>query len=185
MRKPQMKSKTLIAIVGLPASGKSTAIEAIKEFGSVVIMGDVVRAEASHRSLDPSPENIGAIAGELRTEHGKGVIAKRCIEKIKELDDSVILIDGIRSSTEVDLFRDHWPLYVVAITCANAARFDRIKTRGRSDDATSDEQIRKRDFRELQFGLGEVIERANYTIVNEKDIESLKRKVMNLVKGLL
>ena len=180
-----MKSKTLIAIVGLPASGKSTAIEAIKDFAPVVIMGDIIRAEVLHRSMDPSPENIGTIAVELRKEHGNDIIAKRCIEKIHGLDDSVILIDGIRSPTEADLFRKHFPLYIIAITCSTETRINRIKKRGRSDDATDDEQIRKRDLRELQFGLGEVIERAEYTIENEKDIESLKRKVTNLVKGFL
>ncbi len=148
-------------------------------------MGDVIRAEILHRSLDPSPENIGKIAEELRIEYGNDIVAKRCIEKIRQFNDSTILIDGIRSSTEVDLFREHWPLYVIAITCSNEIRFNRIKIRGRSDDTTDIEQIRKRDMRELNFGLGVVIERANYTIVNDKDVESLKKKVINLVKGLL
>ena len=180
-----MTSKTLIAIVGLPASGKSTAIEAVKEIAPIVTMGDIIRAEVLHRSLDPNPENLGTIAKELRKEHGNDIVAKRCIEKINELDDSVVLIDGIRSSAEVELFQEHWSLYVIAITCSNETRFNRIKARGRSDDATDMALIRKRDFRELQFGLGEVIERAEYNIVNEKDIESLKKKVTNLVKGLL
>ncbi len=185
MRMSHMKSKTLIAIVGLPASGKSTAIEAVKELAPVIIMGDVIRTEVLCRALEPSPENIGTIAEELRKEYGKDIIAKRCIEKINTIDESVILIDGVRSLSEVALFREHWPTYVIAITCSNQTRFKRIKTRGRADDSTDDEQIRKRDQRELQFGLGDVIERAEYKIENEKDIESLKRKVMNYVKGLL
>ncbi|TFG19517.1 MAG: flagellar hook-basal body complex protein FliE [Promethearchaeota archaeon] len=185
MRMSHMKSKTLIAIVGLPASGKSTAIEAVKRLAPVVIMGDVIRAEVLHRALEPSPENIGSIAKELRKKYGKDIIAKRCIEKINTIDEPVILIDGIRSLSEVNLFREHWPIYVIAITCSNQTRFKRIKTRGRADDTIDDELIRKRDQRELQFGLGEVIERAEYKIENEKDIESLKRKVLNYVKGLL
>ena len=89
----KMVVETLIAIVGLPASGKSTAIDAIKKFGPIVVMGDVIREEAKKRTLDPSPENIGKIAQELRSDFGKDIIARRCMEKIHKLHYPTVFID--------------------------------------------------------------------------------------------
>lgn len=180
-----MSSKTLIAIVGLPASGKSTAIDAVKEFGTIVIMGDIVREEALRKAMDPTPQNIGALAKSIRDELGEDIVAQRCIEKIKKINDSLILIDGIRSEKEVDLFKKHYPLYVIAITCPNSVRFERIQNRGRSDDPLDITQIKERDMRELRFGLGSVIENAEYSIPNASDVNTLVKRVRNLVKGLL
>lgn len=180
-----MVVETLIAIVGLPASGKSTAIEAIKQFGPIVVMGDIIREEVTKHSLEPSPENNGSIAQELRTEFGKDIIARKCVEKIDALHYPTVFIDGIRSREEIEAFRETWKVYVIAITCPNEIRFARIKQRRRSDDADDIETIRERDLRELKFGLGDVIEHADYTIENNTEIERFQTKVQNLVRGLL
>ena len=178
-------SKTLIAIVGLPASGKSTAIESVTEFGPIVIMGDVVRDETEARTMAPTPKNIGRVAQSLRKEFGLGIIAQRCVEKINSINGSVIFIDGIRSEEEVILFRKNNSLYVIAITCPNPVRFNRIKSRGRSDDTIDMDLIRQRDQRELQWGLSNVIEHADYTIGNDSDKASLQKKIQNLIQGLI
>ena len=179
-----MVVETLIAIVGLPASGKSTAIEAIRKFGPIVVMGDVIREEVMKRSMVPNPENNGLIAKELRTEFGKDIIARKCVEKINDIHYPTVFIDGIRSREEVEVFRENWKVYVIAITCPNEVRFARIKRRGRSDDPKDIQTIQERDLRELKFGLGDVIEHADYTIENNAEIERFQIKVQNLVRGL-
>ncbi|MEM2346640.1 MAG: AAA family ATPase [Archaeoglobaceae archaeon] len=48
----------IIAFVGYPLSGKSTAAQIAKEFGiPVVVMGDVVREEAKKLGLKETAEN--------------------------------------------------------------------------------------------------------------------------------
>ncbi len=178
-----LSKKTLLAFVGLPASGKSTAIEAVRELGPTITMGDVIREETSRQKLDPSPENIGKIAQTIRVEYGDDVIAKRCIEKIKNLKESVILIDGIRSMIEVKRFREHWSLFIIAIICSDELRFQRIKARGRSDDTINMAKIEERDTREAEFGLEDVISKADYTVYNTKDANYLVTQVRNLVLG--
>ena len=51
-----------MAICGLPGAGKSTAIDAIKDLGVVITMGDVIRKEAKKRNVEPTGENLGKIA---------------------------------------------------------------------------------------------------------------------------
>ncbi len=72
----------ILALVGLPGSGKSTAIEAIRDLGIVVTMGDIVRDEAKKRNIDPSGNNLGRIAQQLRKSGGPGIIAKKCVDLI-------------------------------------------------------------------------------------------------------
>ncbi|MFX1354041.1 MAG: AAA family ATPase, partial [Promethearchaeota archaeon] len=68
----------VIGFCGLPGSGKSTAINAVRDLGIVVNMGDIIRSEAKNRKIEPSDENLGKIATELREKHGKSFIAQKC-----------------------------------------------------------------------------------------------------------
>ena len=78
-----MFKKILIGFCGLPGSGKSTALEAVKDLGIVINMGDLVRHEVKKRNLPMTDEVLGKIAKELRKKEGLGVLAKKCIELIK------------------------------------------------------------------------------------------------------
>ncbi|HIC87630.1 MAG TPA: hypothetical protein EYP03_05445, partial [Aquificae bacterium] len=81
----------VIAFVGLPLSGKSTAAKVAEEMGiPVVCMGDMVREEAKRRGLALTDENLGKIANELRQKEGMDAIAKRCIPIIREKEKSYL-----------------------------------------------------------------------------------------------
>ena len=145
-------------------------------------MGDVIREEASSLNLDPSSENIGKIARDLRIKFGEDVIAQRCIEKIREIEKNVILIDGIRSMIEVIRFREQWKLFIIAIKSPDETRIKRIKARGRSDDTIDVEQILERDRRETEFGLRDVIDNADFSIENNRETDFLISQVQKLVR---
>ena len=98
----------VIGFCGLPGSGKSTAIEAIKDMGRVVTMGDVIRNEAKKRGIKPTGENLGKIAKEIREEGGDKIVARKCVQMIKSMHEEIIFIDGLRSMAEVKAFRDEW-----------------------------------------------------------------------------
>jgi dephospho-CoA kinase len=175
----------IIGFCGLPGSGKSTAIEAIVDLGKIVTMGDVIRDEAKKRNIEPSGENLGKIAKDLRELGGPSAIAKKCIESIKNSDDEIIIIDGIRSFYEVREFRKEWKFPLVAIELSDQERFKRLYERARSDDSKSVEQIKQRDEREIGFGLKEVINKADHKIQNNSTIKELKKKTRKLVVEIL
>ncbi len=177
----------VIAICGLPGSGKTTAIEAIEDLGTIVTMGDIVRKEAKNRNITPSGNNLGKVAKELRKKSGPSIIAEKCIEIIKNKKENIIFVDGIRSMAEVNVFRKFWRFPIIAIVMEEEKRFSRLFKRARSDDPISLEELKERDKREIEFGLGRVLEEADYTITNNSSIEDLKNKtreiVLNLVKN--
>ncbi len=171
----------VIAITGQPGSGKTTAIDAIRDLGIVVSMGDIVRNEAKKRDLIPSGINLGKIAKEMRIEAGPTIIAEKCVELIKSKKEEVIFIDGVRSLSEINVFRKFWKFPIIAIIVDKEIRFNRLLERGRSDDPKTIEELIERDTREIRFGLDEVLKNADYVIKNNSTIEDLKKKLRKLV----
>ena len=166
--------KKVIGIVGMPGAGKSTAIEIGREFGEIIVMGNIVREETKLRGLDITSQNLGRIAKKLREEEGKDVIAQRCIKKITLSSNNIVILDGIRSMHEVKLFQEIFQLVIIAIEVPDNIRHEWLKTRGRADDSISLEKILARDKREIDFGIKEVIKNAGFSIKNIGDIEELR-----------
>ena len=175
----------ILAIVGLPGSGKTTAIEAIKDLGMVVTMGNIVRDEARRRNLEPSGTNLGKLAQELRTSWGPEIIAQKCVELIKNMKSKIIFIDGIRSLAEINVFRKQWEFPIIAIIVDENERLKRLFNRARSDDPKTLQELRDRDMRELKFGLDKVLEIADYKIKNDSTINNLKKKTREIVLKLI
>ncbi|MCW4019854.1 MAG: AAA family ATPase [Candidatus Bathyarchaeota archaeon] len=179
-----MAEKTVVGITGMPGSGKNTIREVVREFGfPLVVMGDEVRAEARRRNLAPTPENVGKVMLQIRVEEGPGVLARRCIPKIKASSSPAVVVDGIRSMHEVQEYRKDFPGFkIVAIHASPKTRFGRLIQRGRSDDPKDWETFVERDQRELGVGLGKVIATADYMVVNEGTIEQFRERLNNLFK---
>ncbi|MDX1797414.1 MAG: AAA family ATPase [Candidatus Lokiarchaeia archaeon] len=175
----------VIAICGFPGSGKTTAIEAIEDLGIIVTMGDVVREEVKNRNLEPSGNNIGKIAKELREKNGPAIIAEKCVELIKRKNEKIIFVDGVRSISEVTVFRKYWTFPIIAIIVDEEKRFKHLFERNRSDDPKTLEDLKERDKREIEFGLDKVLEIAEYRIYNNSSIEALKKKARKIVLEII
>lgn len=179
----------IIAFIGFPLSGKSTATKVAKELDiPVVVMGDVVRSEAAKRGLKLTDENLGKVANELRQKEGMDAIAKRCIPVIRQTakDKGVVIVDGIRGIAEVERFKKEFgeDFILIYIDAPLELRYKRALERQRSDDIKSIEELKERDERELSWGMGEAIKIANFAIENTDDIKSFKEKIKDLLSQL-
>ena len=176
--------KLIVGLTGMPGSGKSLVVQAAKKLGyEVITMGDVVREETAKRGLEPTPPNIGKVMLELRKTNGDRVIAENCIPKIKEKRGTRIIVDGLRSYVEVETFQRTLPHFVlVSVHASPQARFERLCSRGRSDDPKTWEDFHERDLRELGVGIGHSIALAEYVIINDSTKEALNEKVAGILK---
>ena len=163
----------IMGVSGLAGSGKSFVSELAAERGAMIIsMGDIIREEAKKRG-----ESTGQTAENLRKEHGQYIVAELTIKKIKKIIedgfDSSIVVEGIRSPHEVELFKESFSDFVILSIFANQEiRFERIKARQREDDASNFDEFKIREDRELNFGIGDVVSLSDKIIVNESDIDS-------------
>ena len=171
--------KLVVGLAGMPGSGKSLVVETAVEMGyGVVVMGDVIREETQKRGLELNPKNIGQVMLELRKKDGVSVVADRCIPKIEQQASEKVIVDGLRSLSEVDAFRKRFPNFsLMAVYASPETRFNRIYRRQRSDDPDGWELFHERDMRELGVGLGDVIAMAEYLIINENNKGKRNTKV--------
>jgi dephospho-CoA kinase len=171
--------KLVIGLAGMPGSGKSLVVDTAIELGyAIVVMGDVVRQETIKRGLELTPQNVGKVMLELRQKEGNFVIAQKCIPKIEEQTSNKILVDGLRSLHEAEIFKEHFSKFsLVAVHASPEIRFNRLSNRHRSDDPAEWKVFNERDMRELNVGLGNVMAMAEQMIVNDNNLENVKAKV--------
>ena len=177
----------VIGTVGLPGSGKGEAATVAEAAGvPVVVMGDVIREECRDRGLDPA-EHHGRLAGVLREEEGDDAIAARTIPRIREAaadrDAETVLVDGLRSTVELERFREAFGdrFTLVAIHAPFELRAERLGERGRDDSDSDLEALRERDEREIDLGLGETLERADVEIDNTGTLEAFRERVRGVL----
>ena len=151
----------------MPGSGKSSIVSALKAMDLETLnLGDGVRAEAKRRNLEPSGDNLGKLMLELREKNGPGAIAELLTEPIKNSQSKVIIIDGVRSTAEIEVLKNVGSVKLLSIEASADTRYKFLSARGRSDDPKTREKFEERDNREIGVGLGESIAIADETIVN-------------------
>lgn len=180
----------VIGIVGMPGSGKGEFSAVCHELGiPVVVMGDVIRAEVQKAGLPPVDKSMGIIAQQLRDQYGMAAIARVCIPVIEEQQAPVVLVDGIRGDAEVREFSGHFPDFtLIAIDTSLQTRFDRLRSRARSDDLSDISALSARDSRESSFGLVAAMNLASIHLSNSgtlAEFQDLVRGTLRQISGAL
>ena len=175
----------LILLTGMPGSGKEEFVKiCAKRNIRVLRMGDFVRAEAASKGLPMTDSDVGGYAHRMREEKGYNYWAKRTAEA---LDDKLALIDGLRGKDESDLFQKRVKrgVIVVAVKASPHLRFQRLRSRGRSDAPKTFAEFEERDRREKSWGLGEVIANADMVLVNESTLEEFQKMAEEVLDDII
>ncbi|WP_297419373.1 AAA family ATPase [Thermococcus sp.] len=181
----------IIIVTGMPGSGKSKIVKEFEGRGfPSVSMGDVVREETLKRGLQLTKEDVARVSIRLRQEMGQNAVAKLTVRKVRELleKNRAVVIDGVRSLDEVGTFRSSFPdekIVIVAVHTPPKQRFKRLRRRGRHDDPKTWEDFEERDWKELKFGIGNVIAMADYMLVNDGTHDEYEKKVRELANRIL
>ena len=179
----------VVAIVGMPGSGKSEALKAIEKSGVPVFnMGDVVtRIEPEKRGIkqiDEYKEN--EIRRDIRKKFGPAAIAVVIAEEIEKMDTDIVAIGGLHSFPELEYFRKKFnDFHIISIEASKETRFKRLlKREYRALDKEAFEH-REKKYSE-DFDIAEIMEKAEYKIDNERSLEELQKQIdeiLNKIKG--
>ncbi len=174
----------LVVTVGMPGSGKDELVAVAQAMGLATLkMGDLVRDETRRRGLPLSVGNVARIASEEREKHGAGVWAQRSLPKLTE---TRMLVDGCRSDTEVTVYRHHFgDLFVLGIYASPETRYERMRSRSRSDDGGNLQEFFERDRRELKWGIGNAFTLADGMLVNEGALDVFRRSARSELERIL
>jgi dephospho-CoA kinase len=178
----------IIAFTGMPASGKSEAVQLAKNKEIPVIrMGDLVWEETRRQGKPLDDKNVGDVASSMRKKYGMDIWAKRTIKKIHSMKKSThLIIDGVRNMEEIEYFKKDLGLdfFVVAIDAYDELRRKRVIARGRTDDSKDPKDLEERDQREIRWGLQKVIADADILILNNGSLDQFKKKVLAVFNKL-
>jgi len=177
----------LLLVTGMPGSGKSVFASVAASLGfEVFSMGDVVREFAQRAGITEAAE-VNVFADRERRDHGPDIWAIRTAERIAESGARRVVVDGVRSRFEAEVFERVLGerAVVVAIVAPRMERYRRILGRGRVDDPESIMELQSRDWREISWGVAELIALADYYIVNDEDLDSFMEKSKKKLREIL
>jgi dephospho-CoA kinase len=167
----------IIAVVGLPGSGKSTASQILKKHGFRIIeMGDMVRAQMKKHKVVINHLNLRNWSHDARVKHGKDIVAKWAHAIIKKSRGDIAIM-GMRSTYELHYFKKHLKHFeLIAITAPAKLRFGRLHKRAKPEDPKTFKEFLWLEKREQQgfmksksgakTGILHLIKDADYIISN-------------------
>lgn len=140
-------------------------------------LSKTLSVELESRGLPQSPVEFARLAKKLRARYGDDILARRTIEDIE--GSSPIIIDGIRSPAEVDYFKRKARKFILILVYASPeTRFQRFRRR-RHPFLSTREKFEEQERSNLNLGIGQVISKADYVIVNERYFPSSLRSQVN------
>lgn len=175
----------IIAVCGFRGSGKSLFGSIAKKMGFEVFeMSEPVLDLMGELGIETTNENVRTFATEFREKGGMDAVAKLILPKLKPALNSgiKIVIIGVRSIEELEVFRALNYTISVAIISSEQNRFERIMKRGKNSDPKKIEDFRWADKVEENWGLKKLIETCDVKLENNSSEKDFINKVKEFLK---
>lgn len=181
-----MKNQQIIAVLGLPGSGKTEMIEyLVRKFSwAKVYFGEVTFDEMKKRGLEINEANERKVREELRMKFGQEYYAKKVIEKIEKILSENILVESLYSWVEYLEFKKKFGgnFLTIAVYASPAIRYARLAQRPVRPLTRVEAQ--GRDFAQIEklFQAGPIA-MADYTLRNIGTKKQLWAEIENVIKS--
>ncbi|RJR16073.1 dephospho-CoA kinase [Candidatus Microgenomates bacterium] len=179
----------LLAIVGMPGSGKSEAAAFFASHGIPILrFGDQVEIGLQEKGLPLTPENERQYRENLRQELGMAAMAIKIVPRIEQLINdhkpSVVVLDGLYSWDEFELLRERFPnIKLMSIIADREVRYDRLASR--SHRPLTHAEAQERDIAEIKnIEKGGPIAFADINILNNGPLADLQKRLQQILKDI-
>ena len=174
------KQKTIIAIVGLPGSGKTDASDFFQKKNLPTIsFGKIINDYIDKKKLPHDEKNHKIVREEIRKKYGKEALAFLNKEKIKDAlkNNSIIVIEGMRSWEEYIYLKKEFTqvkLVIICIYTDKHLRYKRVSKRNNRSEHYGEE----RDINEIVgINMGPTIAYADFVIKNNYSLKDFYDKL--------
>ncbi len=183
------KNIHILAFVGMPGAGKSSAIQYFSAQGHPrVYTGGVMYDEMRKQNIEITPESQQLFREKMRIKHGANYFMEKSVEQIKNLaaaGQKYITLDGLYTWSEYKYLKHEFPgeMTVVAIVAPRKLRHHRLSIR--PERPFNQKEANERDWLEIEnLEKGGPIAIADHYIVNDGDIEKLNAKLEDLAQEI-
>ncbi len=182
-----MSLKYIIALVGMPGTGKSQAALFFQNKNiPIVRFGDLTDETLKEKGLPSTPENERIVREQLRKELGMAAYAIYAKPKIEEASkaNAIVVLDGLYSWEEYAFLKKYFPnLLLIHIFARPEHRYERLAIR-KIRPLNHQEAIQRDIFEIENLNKAGPIAMANYVIFNESTVEDLYKKLEELLTKL-
>ncbi len=180
--------KIIIGLVGPIASGKGETKKYLqKNYGATEHrFSTMLRDLLDRMHIEQSRENLQGISTILRQRFGEDLLAKVLTEDVKNDNQELIVIDGIRRMADIAYLKELSGFCLVSIDADEKTRYQRVVSRNENpgDGEKSFEDFQKDGRAETELTIPEVMEIAKITIKNDGEMEELHANIDKLLGSL-
>jgi dCMP deaminase len=178
----------ILGLAGRNGAGKGEVVRFLQARSFAAwSLSDVIRDELRARGLEETRERMIETGNEIRARFGAGGLAVRLLDRLAP--DQNAVVDSIRHPAEVEVLRQRAATFrLIWVEAPEEIRFARMRARGRSGDPHGVEELRRLEARELGSDdpaaqqLGAVRELADFTISNDGSLETLHRRIQEVLE---
>jgi dephospho-CoA kinase len=179
----------IIGVTGTDGAGKGAAVDFLVRKCSCAHYSSRATLEAAVREQgrEPTRDQLRGVANELRATYGNDVVVARALAQIKQHTHTCSVIESIRTLAEAETLHSAGGI-LLAVDADPAERYRRISGRKSVTDAVSYETFLEQEQQEMSdtnpHGMQKaaVMQRADYTIMNNGSLPEFWRKLRNFVK---
>jgi dephospho-CoA kinase len=181
-------SPTLLALVGMPGSGKSVAANFFQSKGVPTLrFGDQTDIGLKEAGLPVTEKNERAYREQIRKELGMAAMAIKIEPRINEAlkNSAAVVLDGLYSWEEYVYLKGKFPqIQLLCIFAPASIRYGRLSTR--TVRPLTLQEAQDRDVAEIEhLNKGGPIAMADYIVVNDGDEASFLEKLNILYSSLV
>lgn len=180
--------KHIIAVVGLPGSGKSEAVHylVMRYKFPKVYFGKVTFDEMERRGLEINEQNERMVREDLRSVHGDDYYARETLKEVTGIDAPIVIVESLYSWAEYQVFRQAFAesFVTIAVHAAPRVRYERLAHRAKRP--LNPEEAYARDVSQMdRLTQAMPIAMADHMVVNEADVESFQEKIDTVIRSIL
>ena len=173
--------KAIIAVTGMPGSGKSLFAEKLATLGyEQMMLSRILKQRIESRSDQSIPSDYWRESLEIRKKHGDDILARIAWDDLVARNIYRAVFDGIRCLAEAAFLQKKADIFLlVSIQAAPATRQRRLMSSSHGFYENL-ERIAQLDAHELKLGIGNVISVSDIIIfLPEMDSDRLETYLMS------
>jgi dephospho-CoA kinase len=180
---------TVLILVGLPGSGKTTASDFLKKKNFFIIrLGDLTDREVEKSHLSQTSGNEKYIRNLLRDKYGSNIYAldavSRLIQKLKE--NKFIVIEGMKSQEEMEIFKKIKDIRIKVLEIKTAKKLRYLRLVKRDQRPLTARQAEDRDNEEIgKLGINRLKKISDFTLNNNEDFSVFYSKLERIVNNII
>ncbi|MFA6194733.1 MAG: AAA family ATPase [Patescibacteria group bacterium] len=181
-------SKIILGFSGLMVSGKDTCKTYVMEkYGASGHRYSTMLRDILNRLYLPiTRENMQDLSLDLRTRFGSDTLARVIAEDVKNDNNEIIIVEGIRRLPDIVSLKDLPNFYLISLNVDLPVRYQRLTNRRENaDDATKTfEEFVTDNGREAEQDIPTVMAKAKYQLNNNGTKEELYAQIDKIIADI-